>query len=240
MTLLPWEQLPPFIRQPQVAPYYQALQEKKGQLLAKRVLDLTLAMAGVVLLWPVGLAVAAAVYLQDRGPVFFFQQRITQYGRPFWMVKFRTMAPQAGGAPLTAAGDSRVTPVGRLLRRSHLDELPQLLHVIRGEMSLVGPRPEVPQYVRRYPPELRATLLVPAGITSRGALWAAGCEARILAASPQPEQLYLQWVMPRKLSLELEALRHYSLGGQARVLLRTACPGAWLRPALRTSPLRKR
>lgn len=175
---------------------------------AKRACDLFGAVAGLVILSPLLVAIGVAIALADGRPVFFRQERVGRGGRMFRMWKFRTMVVQAErmGALLTASGDSRVTRVGRWLRRHKLDELPQLLNVVRGEMSLVGPRPEVPRYVALYTPAQREVLALVPGITDPASIRYAD-EGVLLAGAADPERLYVEELMPEKIRLNLEYAR---------------------------------
>lgn len=171
----------------------------------KRALDLCGAVLGLVVLWPVGLLIALAIVLDDQGPVFFRQERVGRGGRTFRMWKFRTMIVDAErvGGQLTVGGDARVTRVGRWLRRLKLDELPQLFNVVRGDMSLVGPRPEVPRYVAQYTPEQRAVLALVPGITDPASIRYYD-ESAELARAADPERAYVEEIMPAKIRLNLE------------------------------------
>lgn len=163
-----------------------------------RLRDVVASGLGLVLLSPLLLAVAIAILLDSPGPVFFRQTRVGLHGRHFRIHKFRTMRVDAAGPAVSATGDSRVTRVGRLLRRTKIDELPQLLDVLRGEMSLVGPRPEVPQYVSLWPEDLRPVILsVRPGITDPATVQLRD-EADILAQSQDPERVYIEELLPLK------------------------------------------
>jgi len=191
----------------------------------KRTFDFVMALAGLVLLSPVMLAIAVAIRLDSPGPVLFRQERVGRHGQPFRILKFRSMRWQpAGGASspeLTIAGDARVTRTGSWLRASKLDELPQLVNVLRGEMSLVGPRPEVPRYVAHYPPEVRERVLsVRPGITDEASILFRN-EGEILSRSSDPEQAYLTEVLPRKLEIYDAYARRHGLLGDLRILGRT-------------------
>lgn len=188
--------------------------------LAKRIFDLVAAGVGLVALLPVFAAIALAIKLSSPGPVLFRQQRVGRNGRLFWLYKFRTMRPDPGGSLLTAAGDPRITPVGRWLRHRKLDELPQLWNVLRGDMSLVGPRPEVPTYVRLYSPEQHGVLSVRPGITGPTQVRFRR-EERLLAAHHDPEAYYVTTLMPAKLAIDLEYVRNRSLLGDVGLLLET-------------------
>jgi lipopolysaccharide/colanic/teichoic acid biosynthesis glycosyltransferase len=188
----------------------------------KRALDLAGSLLGLALLWPLFLAIGLAVALGDRGSVFFRQERVGHRGRRFRIWKFRTMAEGAelqGGA-LTVGHDPRITRVGRWLRRYKLDELPQLLNVVAGEMSLVGPRPEVPQYVALYSAEQRRVLELVPGITDPASIgyWD---EAALLARAPDPARLYEDQVMPDKIRLNLEYAARATVRTDLLLILRT-------------------
>jgi lipopolysaccharide/colanic/teichoic acid biosynthesis glycosyltransferase len=187
---------------------------------AKRTSDLVIACASLVALAPLMLSLAVAIRRSSRGPVFFRQQRVGRGGALFWLYKFRTMRPDGEGLSITAADDARITPIGRWLRRAKLDELPQLLNVLRGEMSLVGPRPEVPRYVRLYNPEQRQVLAVRPGITGPSQIRFRD-EEKLLAAQPDPEAYYVSTLLPAKLAVDLEHVRRPSLRKDLQLLVCT-------------------
>lgn len=189
---------------------------------SKRVLDVVLAAAALIALSPLLAAVALAITLDDGGPVFFRQERIGEGGRPFRIWKFRSMraAPAAGGRLVTVAGDPRITRIGRRLRASKLDELPQLLNVLAGEMSLVGPRPEVGRYVALYTPAQARVLALRPGITDPASL-AFIDEERRLAGTADPERAYVEAIMPDKIALNLAYAARASLWTDAGVIART-------------------
>jgi lipopolysaccharide/colanic/teichoic acid biosynthesis glycosyltransferase len=189
----------------------------------KRLFDLTVASIALLLLAPLLALLALTIRLDSPGPVFFRQVRVGRHGREFRIHKFRTMVADAPaqGLPLTVGEDPRITRVGRWLRRTRLDELPQLLDVLQGTMSLVGPRPEVPRYVALYPPDLRQRVLaVRPGITDPASLQGLD-EAAMLAAASDPEREYVQVLLPRKLRLAAEYAERASLATDVAVLLRT-------------------
>ena len=191
--------------------------------MAKRVFDLLGASLALLLLSPLMLAIALAIKLDSRGPVFFRQQRVGRHGVPFFIHKFRSMvadAPQRGLA-LTVGDDPRITRIGRWLRRTRLDELPQLLDVLAGTMSLVGPRPELPQYVAQYPSLLRERVLsVRPGITDPSSLLYLD-EAEQLARATDPQREYVEVILPRKLQCAADYAARASLRSDLGVLLRT-------------------
>ncbi len=190
--------------------------------MTKRAFDLFFATAGLIVLSPFLLVIAAWVRADSRGPALFRQERVGRHGRPFTMLKFRTMRtePAASGRLLTLSNDTRITRAGRFLRRTKLDELPQLLNVVRGEMSLVGPRPEVARYVALYPPTTRTTVLsVRPGITDDAAL--AFRDESALLGSTDAEEVYVSTILPRKLELYERYVAEQSLRNDLRLILRT-------------------
>jgi lipopolysaccharide/colanic/teichoic acid biosynthesis glycosyltransferase len=191
-----------------------------AQRILKRILDLTMATVGLILLAPLMAAIAAAIRASSPGPVLFRQRRVGRGGQLFWLCKFRTMRPDSGGPSVTATGDQRITPVGGWLRHWKLDELPQLWNVLRGEMSLVGPRPEVPCYVRLYDAEQQGVLAVRPGITGPSQIRFRG-EERLLAAQRDPERYYVTTLLPAKLAVDLAYLRQANLWDDLRLVART-------------------
>jgi lipopolysaccharide/colanic/teichoic acid biosynthesis glycosyltransferase len=188
----------------------------------KRALDLAGSILGLMVLSPVMLIVAVLVKATSRGSVFFRQTRVGRYGRPFRIFKFRSMKGRASGpgALLTAAGDPRITPIGRFLRKTKLDELPQLINVLLGQMSLVGPRPEVPEYTAAYSPEQRRILREKPGITSPAAM-AHLREEELLAAQPDKHNFYLMYLLPAKLNIDLKYCTDISLIVDVKCILAT-------------------
>jgi len=194
--------------------------------MAKRTFDLLVASLVLAVISPLLLLVAAIVRLDSPGPVLFRQERVGRHGVPFRIHKFRTMRHQpheTPGLPITVGDDARVTRSGRWLRRMRLDELPQLLDVLAGSMSLVGPRPEVPRYVALYPPELRErALAVRPGITDPASLEFVD-EAELLARAADPEREYVEVILPRKVLRAAEYAERATLASDLGVLLRTLC-----------------
>jgi lipopolysaccharide/colanic/teichoic acid biosynthesis glycosyltransferase len=190
--------------------------------MAKRLFDIVVSLAALLLLALPMLAVAAWIKLDSPGPVFFRQQRVGRHGVPFAIHKFRTMRHGAGGLALTVGDDARITRAGCWLRRTRLDELPQLLDVLAGDMSLVGPRPEVPRYVALYPPGLRErALAVRPGLTDPASL-AYIDEAALLAAAADPEREYVERILPAKLQAAAAYAERATLASDIAVLARTA------------------
>lgn len=191
--------------------------------MVKRGFDLLVSAAALLLLWPLLLAIGLLVRLDSPGPALFRQERVGRFGTPFRILKFRTMRSGAGlaGPLITAAGDGRITRIGYSLRATKLDELPQLINVLKGDMSLVGPRPEVAKYVAMYPPADRELVLsVRPGITDEAAVEFRD-EGEVLASADDPERLYAEEILPRKLALYGRYVRERSFGGDLRLLWRT-------------------
>jgi len=202
---------------PQSAPLSPNIVDDRWQ----RLFDIIAASAGLLLLSPLLLVVALWVKFDSPGPVFYRALRIGRGGTPFRLFKFRSMVVDADrrGPGITTAGDARVTKSGRWLRRTKVDELPQLLNVLRGEMSLVGPRPEDPRYVALYTPEQRQILAYRPGVTSAASL--AYRHEETLLAGPDWETIYLQEVMPAKLTVDLAYMAQRSLRTDIQLVLRT-------------------
>lgn len=207
-----WEELPEFMRNDSVKKYYDILIKHEKELKVKRWLDIVLSIILLIVLSPIMLIVSIAIKLDSPGPVIFRQVRVTQYGKKFYILKFRTMVENAEkmGTQVTISKDARLTKVGRVIRGCRIDEFPQLINVLRGEMSFVGARPEVVKYVLGYTEEMRATLLLPAGITSRASICYKD-EGEILENVEDVDDVYLHQVLPEKMSYNLEDLRKYSL-----------------------------
>jgi lipopolysaccharide/colanic/teichoic acid biosynthesis glycosyltransferase len=212
MLLSPWHKLPPQMRNSAVKPYYDILATKKVQLLAKRLFDLIVASLMLLVLSPLFAVIAIAIKLDSKGSVFFRQTRVTANCRLFKIFKFRTMCENAEqiGTQVTTHNDMRVTRVGAFLRKYRLDEIPQLINIITGDMSYVGTRPEVTKYVEHYTPEMYATLLLPAGVTSKCSIEYKD-EEKLLANSQNADETYINKVLPQKMNINLEAIKNFNL-----------------------------
>ena len=217
-----WESLPEQLRTEAVRPYYEALRRKRGSLFAKRCFDLVVALILVILLSPVMLGLAIAIKADSKGKVMFRQVRITRYGKKFRIFKFRTMVSDAErlGSQVTTNQDSRVTKVGRMLRKCRLDELPQLLNIIAGDMTFVGTRPEVPRFVEHYTEAMQATLLLPAGVTSETSILYKD-EERLLSEAQNADETYMNEVLPAKMQYNLAYLENYNFWKDIRIMLHT-------------------
>lgn len=217
-----YESLPETMKDESVRPYWNLLLSRRRSLALKRLFDIIVSAVLLVLLSPFFLLLAAAVKIDSPGPVFYRQTRVGRYGRDFKIYKFRTMVSNADkiGPPLTSGRDPRITRVGSLIRKLRLDEFSQLLNVLGGSMSLVGPRPEVRRYVDVYQPEYMATLLIRPGITAPSSI-AFKDEDRLLNAGGDPERIYIEKILPPKISLNLEYLRKISVMRDIQIIFQT-------------------
>lgn len=217
-----WEELPEYMRTGETAPYYEILAHKRWQLVWKRVFDLLFSVILIVLLCPVMLIIGIAVRVTSPGEVIFRQIRVTTYGKRFHIYKFRTMVADAPkqGSQVTVSGDARITGIGRFLRKVRLDELPQLFNILKGEMSFVGTRPEVEKYVECYEPEMYATLLMPAGVTSTASIEYKD-EERLLSGGKDVDETYVNEILPAKMEYNLQYIKEFSIGNDVGILFRT-------------------
>lgn len=217
-----WDKLPKYMRTEEVRPYYDRLQKARVGLALKRAFDVAVSAVMLVVLSPVMIGLSVAIALDSPGGVFFRQERITQYGRKFKIHKFRTMVANADklGSQVTVKNDMRVTRVGSMIRKYRLDELPQLIDVLNGDMSFVGTRPEVTKYVKQYTPEMMATLLLPAGITSEASIRYKD-EDKLLSAADDVDKVYVEKVLPAKMVWNLESVRRFRFLREILTIFRT-------------------
>lgn len=222
MTLRKWEELPQYMQVKEVRKYYDILYRKKNILLLKRMFDIAVSVILLFLLSPLFLILAIVIKADSKGPVFYRQVRVTQYGRKFRIHKFRSMIDRADekGSLVTAGDDSRITRAGRLIRDKRLDELPQLIDVLQGNMTFVGVRPEVPKYVKAYTPEMRATLLLPAGITSLASIYYKD-EGKLLDNAEDPERIYIEEILPKKMEWNLRGIEGVGFFKEIEVMFMT-------------------
>lgn len=222
MRIISWEKLPPQMQTEAVKPYYEILQKKQIGLIFKRSFDIVVSLIMLLILSPVFLVLAIAIKLDSKGPVFYRQVRVTQYGKEFRIFKFRTMVNNADkiGSQVTVGGDSRITRVGKVIRECRLDEIGQLLNILGGSMTFVGTRPEVPKYVEKYTPEMWATLLLPAGVTSEASIRYKD-EAALLDAAEDVDATYIQDVLPGKMKYNLRSIQEYSFFKDIKTMFQT-------------------
>lgn len=217
-----WDELPECMRCDAVRPYYEYLRKKRVSLLLKRAGDLFLAGVLILVLSPVLAVIGVWIKSDSEGPVFFKQERVTTYGSKFWIYKFRTMVVNADklGTQVTTKEDARITKVGAKIRKYRLDELPQLFNILRGEMTFVGTRPEVPKYVAAYTPEMTATLLLPAGVTSRASIEYKD-EDRLLENAADADTVYIREILPEKMRYNLNEIKDFSLLSDIKTMFAT-------------------
>lgn len=217
-----FEKLPSEFQCDEVRPYYEKLHKKTGSLILKRAFDIIASCIMLLLLLIPMIVIGIIVKSTSKGHVFFRQERVTKYGKHFRIFKFRTMVENAEslGTQVTTSSDSRVTPIGRFLRKYRLDEFPQLLNVIAGSMSFVGTRPEVPRYVERYKPEYYATLLLPAGVTSLTSIMYKD-EEKLLESAENADEVYINTVLPEKMKFNLKYTKNFGFFSDIKLMLKT-------------------
>lgn len=222
MLLKPWDDLPDFMRTEEVRVYYDVLKKHSLSLALKRIFDFTVSLILLVIIWPILLILAVGVKLDSPGPAFYKQERVTTYGKRFRIWKFRTMVANADkiGTQVTVSNDQRITKVGRFLRGVRLDELPQIINILTGDMSFVGTRPEVVKYVNAYKPEFYATLLLPAGVTSEASIRYKD-EYELLDKADDVDRVYIEQVLPEKMRWNLNSIERFSFFRELLTMIRT-------------------
>lgn len=222
MLLRKWEDLPDFLSIPEIKPYYEVLKKKSGSLVLKRVFDIVVSAILLIILSPIILILAIAIKLDSPGPVFYRQVRVTQYGRRFKIHKFRSMCEGADkkGTLVTVGNDARVTRVGKLVRKYRLDEIAQLIDVLKGDMTFVGVRPEVVKYVEKYKPEWNATFLLPAGVTNLTCIYFKD-EDEMLAGVDDADKVYVEDILPIKMKWNLKGIKEFFFWGDIKLMFMT-------------------
>lgn len=222
MILKKWDELPEYMRTDDVRPYFEKLQKRRLSLLFKRLFDIIVSFVMLLILSPLILILAVIISVDSSGGVFFRQERITRYGEKFKIFKFRTMVANAEslGSQVTVQNDMRVTKVGAVLRKFRLDEIPQLINILLGDMSFVGTRPEVPKYVDQYTPEMYATLLLPAGVTSEASIRYKD-EDQLLESAENVDDVYVNQVLPGKMKYNLDSINNFSFCRELSVMVKT-------------------
>ncbi|MBL4934997.1 sugar transferase [Clostridium sp. YIM B02515] len=210
------------MRNDSVLPYYNALKRHRWAIFFKRIFDIVVSLALLVVLSPLIVIVGVLIRLDSEGPVFFKQIRVTQYGQMFKIIKFRTMVVNADkfGSLLTLENDPRITKIGSKLRKYRIDEIPQLINILKGEMSFVGTRPQVVKYVDKYTDEMKATLLLPAGVTSEASIKYKD-EDKIIANADDVDTVYEKIILPGKMKLNLESIKNFSFLRELGTMVRT-------------------
>lgn len=226
MILGKYEDLPENMKNDSVKKYYDILAKKKFSLAIKRIFDIIFSLLLLILLLPVLVLLAIAIKIDSKGPVFYRQERITKNGKSFRIFKFRTMVQNADkiGSLVTVGNDSRITRIGKVIRKIRLDELPQLINILKGEMSFVGTRPEVKKYVEKYTDEMMATLLMPAGVTSYASIMYKDEDeviSNLQKSGKTVDEIYIEDVLPEKMKYNLEYIRKFSFGYDIRLCFKT-------------------
>lgn len=221
MFVKKWNKLPSEMQTENVRKYYDILKKKRFSLFFKRVFDIVVSLIMLIMLFPLFLFLSIAIKIDSPGPVFYRQVRVTQYGKQFRIFKFRSMVQDADkGSLITTNGDTRVTRVGKFIRKFRLDEISQLINVLYGTMTFVGTRPEVPKYTDKYTPEMMATLLLPAGITSLASIYYKD-EAKLLDDAEDTDKIYIEKILPGKMHYNLKAIEKFSFWSDIKVMFMT-------------------
>ncbi len=221
MKIIKWEKLPANMQTEQVKRYYDLLKKKRISLFFKRVFDFFVSGIMLLVLFPFFLLLALAIKIDSRGPVFYRQERVTQYGKKFRIFKFRTMCVGADkGLQVTINNDKRITRVGKFIRKCRLDEVSQLIDVFRGTMTFVGTRPEVTKYVNEYTDEMMATLLLPAGVTSMASIYFKD-EAEILDGAKDADKVYIEQILPEKMYYNLKEVEKFGFFRDIATMFKT-------------------
>lgn len=226
MILKKYETLPRDLQNKYVEEYYNIIATKKISLLVKRLLDVMVSLIMLIIFSPIMIILAIIIKLDSKGPIFYRQERITQYGKKFKILKFRTMVQNADkkGSLITKENDNRITKIGNKIRKCRLDEFPQLINIIKGEMSFVGTRPEVKKYVDMYTDEMKATLLMPAGVTSRASIEFKDEDEIIskeLKKGRDIDKVYTQTVLPKKMKWNLEYMKAFNVWEDIKICIKT-------------------
>ncbi|MEE0928273.1 MAG: sugar transferase [Acutalibacteraceae bacterium] len=221
-----WEKLPEDMKTAEVRPYYDLLKKKSFSRILKRLFDIVASLLLIILLSPVMAVIAIWIKLDSKGPVLYKSKRVTTYNQDFMIYKFRTMVTDADkkGALITVSGDNRITRVGKKIRSARLDEIPQLFNVFTGKMSFVGTRPEVRRYVDAYTPEMMATLLLPAGITSKASIAYRDEDqkmARLTADGLSLDRAYIEHILPEKMKYNLDYIKEFNFLGDIVTCIKT-------------------
>lgn len=226
MILNKWQNIPENLKNDEVKKYYDILSHKRVSLIVKRIFDIIASLILLIILSPIMIILAIAIKIDSKGPVFYRQERVTKYGKVFRIFKFRTMLQNADkmGTLITLGEDERITRVGKKIRKCRLDEIPQLFNILKGEMSFVGTRPEVKKYVDSYSDEMKATLLMPAGVTSRASIEYRDEDeilATFLKKGESVDDIYVNRILPEKMKWNLEYIKKFNFIEDIKICLKT-------------------
>lgn len=217
-----WDKLPKNMQTEAVRPYYESLKKKKVSLALKRAFDVIASTILIIILSPLLIIISVLIVTDSKGGVFYRQERVTQYGKKFRIFKFRTMVANADkiGTQVTVSNDNRITRIGSAIRKYRIDEIPQLFNILVGDMSLVGTRPESVHYVKHYTPEMMATLLMPAGVTSEASILYKD-EAELLDKADDVDRVYIEKVLPDKMKYNLASIKNFSVIKDIKTMIKT-------------------
>lgn len=217
-----WDKLPKNMQTEAVRPYYESLKKKKVSLALKRAFDVIASTILIIILSPLLIIISVLIVTDSKGGVFYRQERVTQYGKKFRIFKFRTMVANADkiGTQVTVSNDNRITRIGSAIRKYRIDEIPQLFNILAGDMSLVGTRPESVHYVKHYTPEMMATLLLPAGVTSEASILYKD-EAKLLDQADDIDRVYIEEILPEKMKYNLESIKKFSFIQEIGTMIKT-------------------
>ena len=221
-----WDNIPEQLKNPMTKKYYDILVHKRVQLVIKRLLDIFISLILLIILSPILLIMAILIKVDSKGTVFYRQERITQYGKKFKIFKFRTMVSNADkiGTLITLGEDARITKIGKKIRKYRIDEIPQLINILKGDMSFVGTRPEVEKYVNLYTDEMKATLLMPAGVTSRASIEYKDEDEKMsefLNKGEKVDNIYMERILPEKMKWNLAYIKKFSIIEDIKIALET-------------------
>lgn len=222
MIITKWDNLPDNMQNEEVKKYYDIIKGKKGSLILKRLFDILASLILLIILSPLFIIFYIMIKLDSKGPIMFKQNRVTENGRIFKIFKFRTMVENAdkNGSQVTVENDNRVTKIGKFLRKFRLDEIPQLINILIGDMSFVGTRPEVPKYVELYTDEMKATLLMRAGVTSLASIKFKD-EEKLLQMDGNIDKIYIENILPQKMQYNLEYLKRFNFFYDIKLMFMT-------------------
>lgn len=222
MIITKWDNLPDNMQNEEVKKYYDIIKGKKGSLILKRLFDVLASLILLIILSPLFIIFSIMIKLDSKGPIMFKQNRVTENGRIFKIFKFRTMVENAdkNGSQVTVKNDDRVTKIGKFLRKFRLDEIPQLINILIGDMSFVGTRPEVPKYVELYTDEMKATLLMKAGVTSLASIKFKD-EEKLLQMDGNIDKIYIENILPQKMQYNLEYLKRFNFFYDIKLMFMT-------------------
>lgn len=226
MILKKWQNIPENLKNEEVKKYYDILSHKRVSLIVKRIFDIIASLILLIILSPIMIILAIAIKIDSKGPVFYRQERVTKYGKVFRIFKFRTMLQNADkmGTLITLGEDERITRVGKKIRKCRLDEIPQLFNILKGEMSFVGTRPEVKKYVDCYSDEMKATLLMPAGVTSRASIEYKDEDEILntfLKKGESVDDIYINRILPEKMKWNLEYMKKFNFIEDIKICIKT-------------------